>query len=402
MSREEAVQKWEKAGWAFLLIFAASDFFSISIAQIAAAGMGVCWAGRHVAEGRRPDMSPLFRPVVVFIIVSLIAAFHSLDVIESIKDSKDLLHFFILFSAYDLLRRSFWKTGVVFRVIAAAGGLVAVVGLVKALRRGVDIYNRISGFQDIYMTFAGLLMLAIVLGAAFALFDFRKWRDGWALAAIAFMAAAVLLSLTRNAWIGVFAGVAALAFLRKPIALVALPLVAIAALVLSPPEIHNRIASVTDPNNESNRERLLVWGAGLRIIADYPVFGVGQNSFPLVYPKYRAKNVKEPHISHLHNNFLELAAERGLVGLAAWIWLWGAALWVTAKAWRSAEDDKEVKTALAACMGGVVAFLAAGLFEYNFGDSEIQMMFYFILAAGMAGVSNAGAFGQRKATSDLS
>jgi len=179
--------------------------------------------------------------------------------------------------------------------------------------------------------------------------------------------------------------------LRKPLALVVIPVVAALAFVLSPPQVKDRIASVADPSNETNRERLLLWAAGLRIVSDYPVFGVGQNSFPLVYPEYRAPDVKEPNISHLHNNFIELAAERGLVGLFVWLWLWGAGLWVMMATWKKLrDDDGDRKAAVCAGAGAVVAFLAAGFFEYNFGDSEIQMLMYFTLAAGTAAACEGG------------
>lgn len=379
---------WDKAGWVFLLIFVIADFFSISVAQMAAAGMGVCWIGRWAALKQKPDFSPLSWPVAAFVAASLISAALSLDPAESFKDSKDLLHLFILFAAHDQFRRAPLRTGAVLRAAAGAGAAAAVVGLAQAARRGVDIYDRISGFHDMYMTYAGLLTLAFIFGAGALIFSFRGKKDAWIPPALALVAAALLLSLTRSAWIGSAVGLTALAIARKPVAAAVIPILAALAFVLSPAPVKDRVASMADMQNESNRERLLVWGAGLKIIADHPVFGVGQNAFPLVYPEYRAENVNEPNISHLHNNFLELAAERGLVGMAAWIWLWGAALWGAGRAWRECFGGDE-RAALAASSAGVIAFLVAGMFEYNFGDSEIQMMFYMTLAMAVAAAERA-------------
>lgn len=401
VSAASVSDKWEKTGWVFLLIFAASDFFSISLAQISAAGMGICWAGAWAASRRRPDTSPLIYPAAAFAVSSLVSAALSLDMVESVKDSKDLLHLFIILAAYDQFRRSPWKIGVAFRVMIAAGGAVAVAGFAQAARRGIEINDRISGFHDMYMTYAGLLMLSMIVAGAALIFDFRKWKDSWIPAALLAMTVAVLLSLTRNAWIGAFAGAAALIAMRKPLALTVIPILAALAFAVSPPKVQDRITSMANPADESNRERVLLWGAGLKIIADYPVFGVGQNSFPLVYPMYRAEGVKEPNISHLHNNFLELAAERGLVGLSMWIWLWGTALWFIGKALALPKNDDSAKAALAASLASIVAFLSAGLFEYNFGDSEIQMMFYFLLAAGVAAARKPLEFAEKRGA-DLS
>jgi O-antigen ligase len=79
---------------------------------------------------------------------------------------------------------------------------------------------------------------------------------------------------------------------------------------------------------------------------------------------------------HLHNNALQIAAERGLPCLAWWLWLVAAVL---GDAWREAR-----RGAFGAGWGAVAAFallvavLVAGLFEYNFGDSEILMFLLLV------------------------
>jgi len=383
--------RFEQAGWVFVFLFAFSDLFSISIAQISAAGMCFCWGGRWYVTKEPPDFSPAKWPILAFVASSLVAAMLSMDVTESLKDSKDLLHIFIFLAAYDLFRRYPARIETAFRVVSASGGLIAVVGLGQALMRGVRIDNRISGFNDIYMTYAGLLMLATIMGLAVALFSFRKWKDAWIPAALGLMIFAILLSLTRNSWVGLVAGGTVLVALRKPAALFAGPVLVMVVVGLAPANVQDRIYSVFDIQNVSNRERIYLWKAGSKIIADFPVFGVGQNAFPLVYPKYRDPGVKEPNISHLHNNFLELAVERGLIGLACWMSMWSVALWSVGMFWiRSGKPmDPPVRVALAACLGSVTAFLCAGVFEYNFGDSEIQMLFYFVMAAGMGAANPA-------------
>jgi len=377
--------KWEKAGTVFLLIFAASDLFSISIAQIAAAGMGVAWAGRWVTSGDRPDLSPLKWPLAAFVASSLISAIFSLNLVESIRDSKDLLHIIIFFSAYDFLSRDIKKIGTTFRLMTATGAGIAIIGLFQAFNRGLDINDRISGFNDIYMTYAGLLMLALIVGVAILLFEFKKWSDSWIAPALGLMISAVLLSLTRNALVGILAGSAVMVALRKPLALLAIPVIVIIAIAVTPKIARDRVYSIFDLQNVTNKERIYLWAAGMKIVRDYPVFGVGQNSFPIVYPKYRYPDVKEPNISHLHNNFMEIAVERGLVGLFCWMSVWIFALWIMIRSWRHARTDRGARIlGASAGIGGITAFVCAGMFEYNFGDSEIQMLYYFLLAGGMA------------------
>jgi len=376
---------WEKWLWIFAAIFAVADFISISVAQISAGLMGVCWIAFHVKKGTRPDFSPLLIPMAAFTAISLLAAFFSMDAMESIKDSKDLTHVLIFFIVYDYLKRHREKINPAMTAVLAGGSIAAVYGLGQLFTRGIDIYNRISGFQDIYMTFAGLLMLAASVAFAAAVFGGSGRHRSAAAIAGAAMTFAVLISLTRNAVLGVGAATVVILILRKPVALLVLPAVLAAAIVLSPQQVSDRMKSIADPYNETNRERLYLWEAGIKIIKDHPVLGVGQNSFPKVYPQYRHPKVKEPNISHLHNNFLEIGAERGLIALAIWIWLWGAAAFFMIKGWRETGEGAE-KAALAAGLGALAAFIVAGLFEYNFGASVMQMMIYYILAVALAAV----------------
>ena len=85
---------------------------------------------------------------------------------------------------------------------------------------------------------------------------------------------------------------------------------------------------------------------------------------------------------HLHNNVLEIAAERGLPALLAWL---AALLVYFRETWRhlrqrrgreSTLEQNLVLGSLAAC----VASLSMGMLEYNFGDSEVSILFLLALS----------------------
>ncbi len=78
--------------------------------------------------------------------------------------------------------------------------------------------------------------------------------------------------------------------------------------------------------------RPMIWKATLDMIATRPLLGHGLGAYVAVYPAYRlpeyflrpkATNVTD----HAHNELLEIAAEQGLIGLAATLWLWATAVW---------------------------------------------------------------------------
>jgi len=74
---------------------------------------------------------------------------------------------------------------------------------------------------------------------------------------------------------------------------------------------------------------------------------------------------------HLHNVPVQIAAERGLIALGAWLWFVVAAFAGHIRELRRGQHLAVAATGLAA----MVAMLTAGLFEYNFGDSEFLMLF---------------------------
>jgi O-antigen ligase len=185
---------------------------------------------------------------------------------------------------------------------------------------------------------------------------------------------ALLLSLTRNAWLGTLAGLAMLAFLRAPRALWLLPAGAAAVVVLGPARILDRL-TLTDA---SSRDRYFMWQAGIDMVRDKPVFGQGPRMVEQVYPRYRWPGAPNAATPHLHNNALQIAAERGLPCLAWWLWWVAAAM---GDAWReSGRGMSGARWGAAGALAVLAAVMAAGLFEYNFGDSEI-LMFTLVVSA---------------------
>jgi putative inorganic carbon (HCO3(-)) transporter len=80
---------------------------------------------------------------------------------------------------------------------------------------------------------------------------------------------------------------------------------------------------------------------------------------------------------HLHNNFIQFAAERGIPCMIAWSWLMGTWGFRLLSLGRIQTDS----FGQALCWGGcacVLGLVAAGLFEFNFGDSEVLMLFLFL------------------------
>ena len=113
------------------------------------------------------------------------------------------------------------------------------------------------------------------------------------------------------------------------------------------------------------------------MVRDHPLVGVGPNMVPEVVRRVpRRPTLSKPINPHLHNVPVQIAAERGLPALAAWICVHRHRAWSISRASSGPAGH--------ACSPprrsrAVVSMLAAGLFEYNFGDSEFLMLFLLLI-----------------------
>jgi O-antigen ligase len=125
--------------------------------------------------------------------------------------------------------------------------------------------------------------------------------------------------------------------------------------------------------------------AGIEIIKDYPLFGVGPANVKEVYPLYRKHDAPRFRIPHLHNNVIQLWAERGVLALVAYLLLQFLFLRECARGWGGpATKFAEIGVAV------TVALAAAGMFEFNFGDTEVfwVLLDVFALVVACVGVGS--------------
>ena len=232
---------------------------------------------------------------------------------------------------------------------------------------------RARGTLGHYMTFSGELMLVIAAALARVLFGARERL--WAGLVIPALTVAVVFSFGRSAVIGVCAA-AALLFLLKDFRLLALlPIAAALLFLFAPARVNQRVLSIFDMHDATVRDRFAMIREGGRMIAAYPVFGVGPNMVEPRYAEFRDADAVEAVNPHLHNVPVQIAAERGLPALAIWLGFIGL---LVADLWQEFRETPYPFLA-AGALAAVAAMLAAGLFEYNFGDSEFLMIFLVLV-----------------------
>jgi O-antigen ligase len=342
--------------------------FSIALAQITFGLAGIVWLVVVLRERKPPEVPRFFVPLMVYAALTLVSAAFSSDPRASFIDSRQLLLYVLVPVVARFTRGD--RAMKVIHVIIALGAAGAVVGIVQFAMFGYDeLSKRPVGALSHYMTYSGVLML--VTGAAVSRLLFH--RDEWIWPAIAVPALLVALGATyaRNAWVGVFMAVVCLLALRNWRLIIIAPVAAVLLVALAPAGIRQRAFSMFDLNDPTNRDRRAMLKVGAGMIQDHPLFGVGPEMIQREYSKYRPPDAVNATNPHLHNVPVQIAAERGLPALAAWIWFVVVALRDLLKQVRHGPAKSVAGAGLAAMVG----MLTAGLLEYNFGDSEFLMLF---------------------------
>jgi O-antigen ligase len=151
-------------------------------------------------------------------------------------------------------------------------------------------------------------------------------------------------------------------------------------VLLAPGVVRSRVLSIVDLNDSSNRDRIYMAYSGVRLFQDRPWTGVGSGNVEKAIAgnekRYRHPQAERINM-HLHNNFLQILAERGIFALASFLLACLFIILQLLQALRSRTGDRRAVTV--GVLFAFIGFLVAGMFEYNFGDSEIKfILFYFL------------------------
>jgi O-antigen ligase len=352
---------------------------SIAASQIVLAFVLVLWLYQLATGKAEVARLPLDWPIGLFALFSIASAVFSFDPTESFSAVRKL---FLLTVPYLLVSGIRGKPALTLErlvlVLIAVADVCAVFALWQYFVGDLgDINHRIRGFMSHYMTFSGLLMGVSVLALAQLLF--ARQRRVFLVTSLAIILTALTLSLTRSAWIGMLVSASLLCFLRDRRLLVAVPILLVGTFALVPESVRTRARTFIEPDR-SGRDRMYMIESGFDISANHPWLGVGPNMVSSVYPIYRREGAPELQNIHLHNNVVQIAAERGLPCLAAWLWLITLGFAGTIQSFRAWPPGTRERALAAGSLALLVAGMTAGLFEYNFGDSEFLMLFLFAIA----------------------
>ena len=407
---------------------------NVGVTEILVAMLLVSWlmrlsAGRRLGATQKPPraflgwLPPLTLPLAIFLGILFLSLLGTASLQHSFKEIVKWVEVLVLYVLVAREMDEHWNKALIF-VLLGTGALVALQGIYQFLFRVgpegfvlFDRFMRAHGSFEQPNPYGGYLGLTLPLAAGLVVAGLLRiagrvgWRWLiWAGGCGALMVAALVMSWSRGAWLGFAAALAVMAIaiavrsgraavLGVVFAVLVAYVLLVGGLARMPPAIVQRFSDflpylgvmdlrgveVTDANF-AVLERMAHWQSALEMWTDHPWLGVGIGNYEPAYDRYALPLWQLP-LGHAHNYYLNIAAEAGVLGLAAYLVLWGAALVGT---WRVAQRAQGWHWGVALGVLGVVAHLSV----HNLFDNLYVHAMYLQVAI-LLGVVAANAKHQR-------
>ncbi|HKX27995.1 MAG TPA: O-antigen ligase family protein [Blastocatellia bacterium] len=137
-------------------------------------------------------------------------------------------------------------------------------------------------------------------------------------------------------------------------------------------------------DDDSTTRRLAYMEAGVRLIPQYPLLGVGMDSHKRHWQEWKFPG---EYITHTHSTPIQIAVDRGLPALACYLWLIAAMMIMAWRGFKDEQSSRDVfdRSLALGALGALLGFTISSLTNYNFGDSEVVLLLLSI--AGLVTVS---------------
>jgi O-antigen ligase len=429
------------AGWAslFFSLHVLTLLISVAASQAFLAAATLAYLTHLLRRRRAPDgagpgsairFPPIKLPLLLYCLATVNSVLWAGDPSAGGFVLRKLVLFLILLLSVNLVT-SARHLGALFRGLFLVAGLAGLVGIAQFVIQYHEILRlhpsrvyfymtltRIHGFMGHWMSFGGQQMLVFSALLAFLLLsqgvlsspplreegpggggyqnqhvanhpltpsltrrgNTRSRARGLYWLVLGVVAISLILNFTRGVWLGCLVATVYIVSRWKPRALWAIPVLLVVFELAAPTLIRRRVSMAFHPREDPALAiRLEMWSVGLRMVRKHPWAGVGAGNIPLVYAEYLPPGVTPlyGYHDHLHDNFLQLAAERGLPCLIAWLWFMLALGWHILRIRRRLSGGRWIADAAFAAW---LAFVTEGFFEFNFGASPVLMVFLFVMS----------------------
>jgi O-antigen ligase len=363
----------------FLLLLGGAHMVSISATQALLAGLVLYVLYRLY---RRDYDLAVFPYVIAFALLFGLASLSALLGVNPQRSLKKIFGWWIylFFAAMFLL--AYYEERILPRLtlfVTLGADVAAGMGAYQYCFGGLD---RATGFFTHALTYANTLGMVLCLVIALLLTRTyqRRWEFWYYLLSMPLILLGMGVSISRGPMLATLITLLGILILRlrgKGVLICCLILVAWSLVIFSAPELRKRYVELVDRSwadpHTSVGVRVPLWKVAVEIIADYPLFGIGERNF-------RQEALKRlPHplhtMAHAHNAYLQFALTHGIPAFLVLAYLLGRLFLMAV---RKALSQTPFGLASVAVMS---VFLLEGLTENVLGDSEVAMLFFSLMGA---------------------
>ncbi|MDD5255598.1 MAG: O-antigen ligase family protein [Candidatus Omnitrophica bacterium] len=347
-------------------------------------------------------------PLFLFFLVTCLSLVNSVDYRDSIKGGvlRLVQYMLVFFAAAEHIRDHRHVRRIFYAM--ALGITLASLDAFWQVATGKDFIRGYApvvnlGLVRATAAFKDANLLGIYLSAflpallGLALYHAKgKQRLIFAAASVLGMAG-IFLTYSRPTYLALYVSVFLLAAVKRSrVILVLLFLGALALPLLAPQSIKDwaKEMQYNPLRMMCNDDRIAAYRNSLNMIRAHPVVGVGANTYMENYRHYKEspeyRNIVTIDYMYAHNNFLHMAAEVGLTGLALFIWFLASLF----KGARKTYKRLTCAHARMLVLGGIAclaAFLVNGLTESSLYYSRVAVIFWYLAGITMAAANFGGA-----------
>lgn len=326
---------------------------------------------------RRIDLFqlPASRPFLLFLAFGMLSVFISPVVGAAIGEWLRLASYYLLYVFVRLTTRSARQMRGLMAIIALSSIVPIAVGFLQMARGQTKVIYGISQVQSVFahMNIYGMYLVMVSLGALMALQASTRRSHRWAYGALLGLALVSLVSTyARTAWVGLVIGIAAIGALEYRRWLLWLP-PALVSMWLWVPNVRERIMlafASMDVRENSLVSRWLRWQEALQLFRASPIIGNGLRSYSALSARLSHKLDVYGGVG-VHNTYIQLLAENGVLGLGSYLWLHVVLL---NQAWRALQTVRSprLRPAVLAFIGMLLAALAMGLVDNLLSTPVVQ------------------------------
>ncbi len=351
-------------------------------------GIAVLFATASMLRGGAPAARALRAPVAGSIFLLTLATIASFAVAANrylaLKDIMLFIGFTLMFISAAAIIRDSRQIKTLMSVSVSAAVLMSIIALLQYIRIlpywYVDWGVRVAGMFDDPNILGGYILWNFIFAVALMILAERSWAKLFWGASCLMLLICLLISYSRSAWLAGIAAFAALlvclliidrkrfrALIKLAVAIALVGALFAAYTYKYSPRgsniVHRAQSSLSFASGEG-KPRLVMWRGGAEMALDNPLLGVGAGNLKIFLPLYtkdslaRNSDLDFIYVSHIYNDYIQIAAQTGFIGLAAMLFFVFSFFLVSAKNISGRTplcvEDKIIAAALCSAAAGIL------------------------------------------------